>query len=88
MFSFSHRECINLQKGSLQNKMYLNSIFKGFFLCVKRFRPIIRVENNSQEKFTVLHVPYIGFMCYLDSVKILLQGSWLENNVLIYMLLV
>ena len=27
-------------------------------------------------------------MCYLDSVKILLQGSWLENNVLIYMLLV
>ena len=53
------------------------------FFCVKRFRPIIRVENNSQEKFTVLHVPYIGFMCYLDSVKILLQGSWLENKGLI-----
>ena len=57
------------------------------FFCVKGFQPIIRVENNSQEKFTVLHVPYIGFMCYLDSVKILLQGSWLENKGLIYILL-
>ena len=52
--------------------MYLNSILKGDFFCVKRFRPIIRVENNSQEKFTILHVPQIGFLCYLDSEEILL----------------
>ena len=68
-FSFSHRECkLNLQKGSLRNKMYLN--FKIF--CVKRFRPIIRVENDSQEKFPILHVPQIGFVCYLDSEEIFL----------------
>ena len=28
------------------------------------FKPIIRVANNSQEKFTILHVPHIGFLCY------------------------
>ena len=28
--------------------------------CVKRFRPIIRVKNNSQEKFTILRVPQMG----------------------------
>ena len=32
MFSILHRECVNLQKGSLRN----NSIFKGHFLCVLR----------------------------------------------------
>ena len=32
MFSFLHRECVNLQKGSLRN----NSIHKGRFLCVLR----------------------------------------------------
>lgn len=48
MFSFLHRECVNLQKGSLRN----NSIFKGrfFCVCVKRFQPIISVANKSQEK--------------------------------------
>ena len=33
MFSFLRRECINLQKGSLRKKMYLNSTFKGCILC-------------------------------------------------------
>ena len=36
MFSFSNRERINLQKGRLHDKMYLNSTLKGYF-CVKRF---------------------------------------------------
>ena len=65
MFSFSHREWINLPRDSLRNKMYLNSIFKGCFLVLKDFdHAIIRVTNNSQEKFTILHVPPIGFQCY------------------------
>ena len=29
----------------------------------------------------------MGFLCYLDSDKILLYGSWLENRGLIYILL-
>ena len=36
------------------------------FFCVKRFRPIIRVAKNRQEKLTILHVPHIGSLCYLD----------------------
>ena len=64
MFSFLHRECINLHEGRLCNKMHLHSTLKGCFFCVKRFWPITRVENNSQEKFTILRVPHIGFLWY------------------------
>ena len=39
------------QKGRLRDEMYL---------------PIIRVANNSQEKFTISLVPHIGFLCYSD----------------------
>ena len=35
MFSLSHRECLKLQKGGVENKIYLNSILKGVFLCLK-----------------------------------------------------
>ena len=52
IFSFLHRECINLLKGRLRDKIYLNSILKGCFFFVKRFCPIIRAANNNQEKFT------------------------------------
>ena len=37
MFSFLHRECINLHEGRLRNKMHLHSTLKGCFFCVKRF---------------------------------------------------
>ena len=46
--------------------------------CVKRFWPVTRVENNSQEKFTILHVPHIGFLCYSNWDQILLYGRWLK----------
>ena len=79
MFSFLRRECLRLQKGSLQNKMCLNSAFKDVF-CVKRFPLIIRVANNKQEKFTVLHVPHIGFLFYLDVDEIVLEERWIEKR--------
>ena len=50
------------------------------FFCVKRFWPITRVENNSQEKFTILHVPHMGFLCYSNCDQILLYGRWLESK--------
>ena len=80
MFSVLHRECINLHEGRLRNKMHLHSTLKGCFFCVKRFWPITRVENNSQEKFTILHVPHIGFLCYTGWDQILLYGRWLESK--------
>ena len=46
MFSFLHRECINLQKGCLRKKMYLNSTFKGCIFVLKHF-------DQSQELQTM-----------------------------------
>ena len=46
MFSFLRRECINLQKGSLRKKMYLNSTFKECIFVLKHF-------DQSQELQTI-----------------------------------
>ena len=46
MFSFLRREWINLQKGSSQKKMYLNSTFKGCIFVLKHF-------DQSQELQTM-----------------------------------
>ena len=46
MFSFLRRECINLQKGCLRKKMYLNSTFKGCIFVLKHF-------DQSQELQTM-----------------------------------
>ena len=45
IFSLLHRECLNLQKGGVGNKMYLNSILKGVFLCLK-----IWTKHRSSKK--------------------------------------
>ena len=37
MFSFLHRECINLHEGRLRNKMHLHSTLKGCFFVSKDF---------------------------------------------------
>ena len=46
MFSFLHRECINLHKGRLRNKMHLHSNLKGCFFVLKAF-------DQSQELKTI-----------------------------------
>ena len=46
MFSFLRRECINLQKGCLRKKMYLNSTFEGCIFVLKHF-------DQSQELQTM-----------------------------------
>ena len=46
MFSFLHRQCINLYEGCLRNKMYLHSILKGCFFALKDF-------DQSQELKTI-----------------------------------
>ena len=35
MFSFLHRECINLHEGRLRNKIHLHSTLKGCFFVLK-----------------------------------------------------
>ena len=34
MFSFLHRECINLHEGRLRNKMHLHSTLTRAFICL------------------------------------------------------
>ena len=63
MVMFLDEELINRWKAGLRNKMYLNSILKGSFLCVKTFQPVTTVINKDNN--TV----------YLDSKEILLRGK-------------
>ena len=46
MFSFLHRECINLHESRLPNKMHLHSTLKGCFFVLKDF-------DQSQELKTI-----------------------------------
>ena len=46
MFSFLHRECINLHEGRLRNKMHLHSTLKECFFVLKDF-------DQSQELKTI-----------------------------------
>ena len=75
MFSFLHRNAQTYRKAVYATKC----LSTGVYFCVKRFWPTIRVANNSQEKFIILHVPHIGFLCYSDWDEILFYGSWLEK---------
>ena len=47
MFSFSPRECINLQKGSLQNKMELH--FERVFFSVKGFDQSEKLQTIAKK---------------------------------------
>ena len=65
MFSFLHRECVNLHEGRLRNKMHLHSTLKGWFFVLNYFDQSQELKTiYSQEKFTILHVPHIGFLFY------------------------
>ena len=73
MFSFLCRECINLQKGSLRKKIYLNSTFKECIFVLKHFDQSQELQTNyGQEMFTILHDSHKRFLCHLDSDEILL----------------
>ena len=72
---FSDQEFINRWKAGLGNKIYLNSILKASFLCVKTFQPITTVVNKDNKSFQFSNVPHIGFLWYLDSREILLKGK-------------
>ena len=71
---FSYAECINWWEAGLWNKMHLNSILKGSFLCVQTFQPITVVLNKDNKSFQVSNVPLIRLLWYLDSEKIPLKG--------------
>ena len=53
---FSDQEFINKWKAGLWNKIYLNSILKGSFLCVKTFKPITTIVNKNNKSFQFSNV--------------------------------
>ena len=65
IFSLSHRECLTLQKGGVGNKMYLNSILKGFFLCLKIW------TNHRSSKKSPRKV--YNFTCSSHRISVLLR---------------
>ena len=50
------------RKAFYAKKMHLHAIFKACFCVLSDF--YTRLENNNHEKFTILHVPHIPFLCY------------------------
>ena len=57
-------EFINQWKAGLGNKMYLNSILKGSFHCVKTFQPITTVVNKDNRSFQFSNVLHMGLLRY------------------------
>ena len=49
MFSFLDRECINLRKGRLCDKIYLNSILKGCFFMLKDFVQSLELQTIAKK---------------------------------------
>ena len=49
MFSFLHRQCINLQKDSLRDKTHLNSILKGRFLVFIYFDQSYELQTIAKK---------------------------------------
>ena len=63
---FSDEEFFNRWKASLRNKMYLYTILKGSFLCVKTFQPKLftTVVNKDNRSFQFSNVPHKGLLLY------------------------
>ena len=53
----------NLREGRLRNKMHLHSTLKGCFFVLKDFDQSQELKRIAK-KFTILHVPHIGFLGY------------------------
>ena len=49
-------------------------------MCKKISTNHMRVANNSQEKFTILHVSHIGFLCYLVVIRKLFRKQGININ--------
>ena len=66
MFSFSHRECIILQKGSVGHKMSLNSIFQRCFSVLKDF-------DQSSESIAINYLQFYMFLMGFCVIRKLLR---------------
>ena len=81
--AFSDEEFINRWKAGLWNKMYLNSILKGSFLCVKTFQPITTAVNRQLKLPTFQCSPHritVVFRLRRDFVERKIVAQWKINK--------
>ena len=66
MFSFLHRECINLHEGHLRNKMHLHSTLKGCLFVLKDF---CYMEDGWKVKMNICTAlwSFVNFCCLSQS---------------------
>ena len=57
MFSFLHRECINLHEGRLRNKLHLHSSLKGCFLVLKDFDQSQELKTTAKKSLQFYMFP-------------------------------
>ena len=55
------------------------SLWKGVFFVLKDFDQSQELKTIAK-KFTILHVPHIGFLGYSNWDQFLLYGRWLESK--------
>ena len=74
MFSFLHRECINLHDGRLRNKMHLHSTLKGCFFVLKGFDQSLQLKTIVKKSLQCYMFPTSHFfvsetetrLCYME----------------------
>ena len=74
MFSFLHRECINLREGLLRNKMHLHSTVKGCFFVLKDFDQSQELKTIAKKSLKFYMFPTSDFfvsqtetrLCYME----------------------
>ena len=74
MFSFLHRECINLHEGRLPNKMHLHSTLKGCFFVLKDFDQSQELKTIAKKSLQFYMFPTYDFFviqaetrfCYME----------------------
>ena len=74
MFSFLHRECINLHEGRLRNKMHWHSTLKGCFFVLKDFDQSQELKTIAKKSLKFYMFPTSDFfvsqtetrLCYME----------------------
>ena len=91
MFSFLHRECINLHEGRLlRNKMHLHSTLKGRFLVLTNFDQSQELKTTAKKSLQFFAFQHVRCRCcyrsYLD--RFLSGVLFLKYNIIKYNMII
>ena len=72
LFDFHTENALTYKKAVYEIKCIETPFLKMFFFFCKRIATNHKSYKQKPRKVRILHVPQIGFLCYLDSSEILL----------------